>query len=369
MRGLTGALVTGVVILTIVMAMPSAGAFLSNAGAATSAPLVAAEPPCQKAEGTPTPVCRVYVLFMENQPYYKVNNTPYEGRNLGPHYAVAAQFYSVIHYSFPNYLAATAGIETNYLHVMNRPNVVDLIKNHTPALTWDAYMQGMGRLCNPNSSSNYRAAHNPFVFYSDIWDNQSYCRAHDLTYVQWDSMLQQGNLPDYAFFAPNVTNSCWKSGLYYCDQALKYWLNPLLTQRPYLNSHVAWIITYDESLKNDTQSSNGTAVGGGHIYTAVVSPYACHDYYSQVHYNSYSILTTTEWLLGLGRIGHGAMDNWSVNPPMKDMFCFNSTTTSGSGAGAVSGGVLGDVGVAGSATPAAIAIPAVREGRETDDRV
>jgi hypothetical protein len=88
----------------------------------------------------------------------------------------------------------------------------------------------------------------------------------------------------------------------------------------------ALIVTYDESTSTDTSgfSANGQTINGGHIYTAVVSCYAHRTssgtaYRSYHSYTDWNVLTTAEWLLGLGS-GHFPNDSWSAWPPMTDLF-------------------------------------------------
>jgi hypothetical protein len=300
--------------------------------AALAAPIASlhpatAKPWCQVHLDLPTPICQVYVVFLENEEESNVlNNSSFMGHYLIPHYAFADQYYSVIHYSFPNYLAATAGFVTNYLHLMNRTNVVDLIKNHTPSLTWMAYMGGQAHNCSHNGSN-----HNPFVWYWDIWSNQSYCQAHDVPFHYWTNTLDSGHWPNYAFFSPAPSVDCWKYGLQSCDKWLHSWLTPLVNKTAFF-AHSAFFITFDEGSVDDLQSSNGST-GGGHVATILVSPYACPGTVISTPYNHYDLLTTTEWLLGLGRIGNPAQDNWSQDPPMTNMFCFPAGTVGVGSAG------------------------------------
>jgi acid phosphatase len=295
-------------VVLIVAAGLFSSALLAPTGSALS--VRTKEPYCQSHLELPTPICHVFVVFLENEIVGKVLSEPFQGKFLAQKYSFASQYYSVIHYSFPNYLAATAGFATNYITVMNRPSVVNLIQNHSPALSWDAFMQSMPRHCDPNGTQAYRIAHNPFVDYATVWDNQSYCRAHDVAFGIWDSEVSSGHVPNYAFLSPNTTNDCWRYGEISCDAWLHSWLSPLINNTPVF-SHSVFFITYDESRTWDTNSSNGSANGGGHVYTVAVSPYACAGGNITTHYNHYDLLTTTEWLLGLGRLGPGAMDNWT----------------------------------------------------------
>ena len=277
-----------------------------------------------------TPICHVFLVFLENQEFGHVMHNGTFERYLAGKYALASQFYSVIHYSFPAYVAASSGTVSNFVNPMNQTNVVDLIKNRTPALTWDAYMQGMPAPCYQRDTAFYKAAHNPFPFYDDlISGHRTYCRAHDLNFTAWTAAVGSGTFPNYGFIAPNVSNSCWKLGLAVCDAWLHNWLTPLVNKTFFKSS--VFLISYDEGATNDTQGINGTK-GGGHVYMVAVSPYSCKAKNSTYNYNHYSLLTTTEWLLKLGRLGTN--DNWSAHPPMRDLFCFPNGTVPGVAIGA-----------------------------------
>ncbi|MCI4321954.1 MAG: alkaline phosphatase family protein, partial [Thermoplasmata archaeon] len=215
------------------------------------------------------------------------------------------------------YTAATSGVANNYQHVMKLHNVVDLLNAHSPALSWNAFMQGMPYACDQNHSAMYRAAHNPFVYYADIWGNQSYCQSHDLGFQAWSHDVAINQTPTYGFFSPNITNECWASNITVCDTFLRHWMSPLLNDSFFQSS--VFFLTYDEGSSNSTLGA-GTK-GGGHVYTAAISPYACAGYTSTYNYTHYNLLTTTEWLLGLNSTGN-ANDSWALHPPMKDLFCF-----------------------------------------------
>jgi hypothetical protein len=154
------------------------------------------------------------------------------------------------------------------------------------------------------------------VWYKDVYANQTDCRANDVNLSAWSTDLAAGTLPTYGFISPNVTDECLKVGAY-CDPWLRGFLNPILNSSLF-NSSV-FFITYDEGAINDTLGVNGTP-GGGHVFTAIVSPFACAASNSTVNYNHYNLLTTTEWLLHLGRLGVPG-DSWVMHPPMKGMFC------------------------------------------------
>jgi hypothetical protein len=274
----------------------------------------------------PTPICHVFVVYFENEEANATLRQPFF-RYLAQHYDYASEFFSVEHYSFPNYLAATSGEPNNWIHPIHASNVGNLIEDSKLNLTWASYMQSMPYACDRNTSAGpYRLAHDPMVWYDNVYSNASYCKAHVLPFTAWNSAVKYDTLPNYAFLAANTTNDCWKTGLPACDAWLQSWLTPLVNDSFF--QHSAFIITFDEGATTDLSGVNGTT-GGGHVYATVVSPYACLGNSTSYNYNAFDILTTTEWLLHLGRTGHN--DSFAQHPPMRDMFCFPPGTVHGGG--------------------------------------
>jgi hypothetical protein len=298
----------------------------------------------------PTPICHVFIVYFENQ---EVNWTLDHGpafKYFADTYAFAAQFYSTRHFSYPNYEAATSGHDTNYIHPVNAVNVGDLIEASNVSLTWKAYMQSMPFPCDQNNSPpQYKIDHDPFVEYNDVISNPSYCAKHVVNFTAWDTSESTGVFPSYGFLAPNATDDCWLSSIKPCNAWLDSWLSPIVNSSVFRSS--VFFLTFDEGATNDTQGVNGTK-GGGHIYTAAVSPYACAGGRSNYDYNAFDLLTTTEWLLNLGRTG--VNDSWSVHPPMKDLFCFPPGYVGNPHGPAVSPPGLGETPLLARLTPAPI---------------
>jgi hypothetical protein len=342
-RGARSGFVIGAAGIAVVAVVCLASFAISPGGRFVAQRSSAKLPACETNLQLPTPICHVFVVFLENQEASKVYNASFE-HYLATQYAYAARYYSVEHYSFPNYVAATAGYADNWIHPMAWQNLVTLFNQRTPHLSWFGFMQNMLYPCWRNGTAEYRVDHNPFVWYNNLYSNLTNCKFHDQSFNAWNADLTSGQIPNYALFAPNTTNDCWRWGLWGCDHWLRGWLSPLVNASFFANS--VYFITYDEGWTNDTASSNGT-VGGGHVYTAAVSPFACRGSVSYHPYNPYDLFTTTEWLLDLPQLGPPNQDNWSADPPMKDLFCFPSGSTGGTlpySAGAIPsavGGILG----------------------------
>jgi Phosphoesterase family len=265
----------------------------------------------------PTPIQHVVIVMMENQNYEAVGKQgPFESY-LAKTYAAATDFYSPHHYSIPAYLAATSGTDGAGFYLRNGSNLGDLMSS--AGLSWAAFEQGMPYPCDSTSNwlDGYDADHNPFVMYRDIATNASRCDARDLTWSSWNADVARGKIPNYSFVTPNTTDDDHNASIPVGDAWLKSWLSPLINDTA-IFSRTAFILTYDESANDSSVAVNGSS--GGQVYTVVVSPYS-RGLTSSAFYNTFSLLTTTEWLLGL-RSGTMGTDNWTLHPPLKPLFSF-----------------------------------------------
>ena len=254
--------------------------------------------------------------MMENENYSSVLALgPFEAY-LAHTYALATNDYSVEHDSIPAYLAATSGIADVGFSVYNSENIGDLAD--AANRSWAAFEQSMPQVCDPTSNwaAGYDSNHNPFILFKDIDGNTTRCAAHDLTWSSWTYDVGINSIPNYSFIAPNTTNDDHNSTTPVGDAWLKSWLSPLVNDTAIFSS-TAFLISYDESA-DSAPPVNGSS--GGHIYTVVVSPYS-RALTSDAFYNTYSLLTSAEWLLGLsgGTLGN---DSWTLHPPIEDLFSF-----------------------------------------------
>jgi acid phosphatase len=261
----------------------------------------------------PTPIRHVVVVMFENAELGSVLQNGSYFRYLAHHYAFSGQYYSVEHYSLPNYLAATSGTVANQFKVENTTQVGDLVRS--AGETWGSYFQSMPFGCDPLSSGSYDIFHNPFMMYWDVVSHPIKCAQHVANFTPWNALVSTGKIPNYAFIVPNNTADGHDSNVSVASAWLQGWLSPLLNAT--LFAHTAFFLTFDEGTSNLGISGSS---GGGHVYTVAVSPYSVLGFNSTVQYNHYNLLTTTEWLLGLGHTGHS--DNWTGHPPMKDLFSF-----------------------------------------------
>ncbi|MCI4318606.1 MAG: carboxypeptidase regulatory-like domain-containing protein [Thermoplasmata archaeon] len=336
----SGLLAPGAIVGVALMALVAAGV-----------PSVLAEPSSGPAaaglratSGFPTPIRHVVVVMLENQELAAVlSGGPYEAY-LASHYAAAGQFYSAHHYSLPDYLAATSGLVSTPSKPVATTSVGDLVQAR--GLGWKGIMESMPQACDRTDawSAGYDTAHDPFIWYKNVVSSPTRCDTHVVDLSAWNSSLLSGKLPNYVFVSPNTYHDTHNGTLAAADQWVENFTQGLLAY-PKLFASTALFVTYDEGTTN--AGYNGSF--GGHLYMALVSPYARMGYSSPHLYNTVSLLTTAEWLLGLGRTGHH--DNWTVNPPMTDLFDFapthtvSGTVTDGGGQPLVAANVTDGLGV------------------------
>lgn len=272
-------------------------------------------------------VRHVITIVMENEGYSQVignPSAPYENA-LSANYTLLTEYYAIRHPSLPNYLAMVSGSTQGVLSdclpsqcSTNSSSMVDLLQSH--GLTWKEYAESMPTNCSQTVSSDglYWPKHDPFVYFSNITGNSgtgqtsAYCDSHVVSLAQFWTDLNANALPNYSFITPNICDDAHSCSLSTGDT----WLSkviPRIEISQEFNSTVLFL-TYDESSTSDI-SGFGSA-HGGHILCIVVSPFVNRDYRSTVQYSHYSLLATTESLLGLGNLGK----NDSIAQPMYDVF-------------------------------------------------
>jgi phosphatidylinositol-3-phosphatase len=272
------------------------------------------------ASGFPTPIRHVVVLFFENNNRSVALAKGAYFRHLADTYAQDSHYYAVCHPSAPNYLAATSGARlqcgSDAYHTYGITNIATLLKNAS-ITSWSGFMQSMPKPCDTVNSGLYAVRHNPFVYYTNVLDNSTYCNAHDQSLTAWTADVRAGTIPAYSFIAPNLDNDAHDTNISYASHWLKGFLSPLLNDSWF--SSTVFFVTFDEAYGTGRDTGyNGTA--GGNVYFAAVSPYAVPGLDDTTNASDYNLLSTVEWLLGLGSTGHN--DGTSKFSAMKSLFAF-----------------------------------------------
>jgi hypothetical protein len=229
----------------------------------------------------------VWIVF-ENKSYNQIigsANAPYLN-SLAQSCGLATNFTAEAHPSLPNYIAMTSGSTqgvTDNADPSSHPLSVASIFSQLGS-GWRSLQESMPSNCYPSNSGDYLVRHNPAAYYTNV-----NCAAQD---------VPLGQLPDlsarFTFITPNRCNGMHDCTVSTGDSWLSGFMAKVLGSSEYAAGQTAVFITWDE---DDSSSSQ-------HIATLVVSPYTPTGVRSATPYNHYSLLRTTEELLGLGTLGN-----------------------------------------------------------------
>jgi hypothetical protein len=273
----------------------------------------------------PTPIQHIIVVYLENQPQSAVLSKGVYEEQLSDQYASATKYYGICHPSASNYLAGTSGASwqcgSDRYTTYATTNLADLLR--TKGFSWMAYAESIPTPCyTAADTSLYVRHHNPWIYYQDIVDHPATCALHDVGFPPLWSAINSTHFPNFAWVSPNMDNDGHNTGVLGADRWLKNWLPSVLAQ-PWF-AHTVVFVTYDESLKSDTSGYSGAH--GGHVYFTAVSPFAKGRGSFTTDSSHYNLLSTIEWLFGLGSTGHH--DGTSGYPAMKSLFTFGSVRLS-----------------------------------------
>ena len=272
-------------------------AFLVLAPTAAAGPLASA---CTGRSGPPPTYPHVIVIVMENHSAAQIfgsPKTPYITR-VARSCGRAANYEALTHPSLPNYIAMTAGsnggITTDCTAC--RTGVPNIFRQLTRrGRSWRGYAESMPSPCLRADSGRYLMRHNPAVYFLHL---RGACRTSDLPMGRpargaLRHALRTNALPAYAFLTPDACHDmhdCPKSA---GDAWLRSWLPMILENSSYRNGQLVVFLTFDEGVGVDQR-----------VATIVISPYVRAGTVARAHYTHYSLLRTSENLLGLPLLGH-----------------------------------------------------------------
>jgi phosphatidylinositol-3-phosphatase len=292
------------------------------AGAALRHPAAVGRP-CRSA-APPARYAHVIWIVFENQGYDQVvgNNTlPYTNR-LARSCGLATRYYGVGDPSLPNYIAMTSGGTWGVTGDSSGPLHVASIFSQVKAahLQWRSYSESMPHNCDqsdyPGRNPVYTAHHEPVIYYAGIrrdcarWDVPlGTVRKGPLAHA-----LAANKLPAFAIVGPNDDGGTTKPGCSrpcgnvdppLSDSFLRAWMKKILASKAYTSGKTAVFVTWDEDAT--FENTLCPALDCDHLATLVVSRAVRHGTRSSAVFSHYSLLRTTEDLLGLrGHLGKAA---------------------------------------------------------------
>lgn len=256
--------------------------------------LTAACPLLSVADNSKPHFSRVMTVIFENAGYTDVLNQSFFAQfaNEG---ALFTHFMAEAHPSQPNYIALTSGgtqgVTGDGSVTVNAKNIVDLLEAH--GKTWKVYVEAYpGKCFTGTSSGTYARKHVPFISYSDIQKNPTRC-AHIVNSSELDTDIQNGTLPDYSFYVPDLNDDGHDTDAATASQWFSNAFGPRL-QNPAFSTGMLVIATYDEA--EPVWVAN-------QIYTAVYGDSVIPGTQDSTQVNHYSLLKMIEDNFSLGNLG------------------------------------------------------------------
>ena len=243
-------------------------------------------------------------IWMENRTYSSVLGSGSAAPKLSSYAAkcgLATASYAVTHPSLPNYLAATSGSTGGVTSdcapascPQKRGSLFAEIQN--AGKQWRAYVESMPRNCALTISGSYAPKHNPAAYFTPV---RSRCRTWDVpmggSSGAFATALSHAALPAFSFVTPNLCHDGHDCSTSTADTWLGTWLGRITTSAAYHAADTAVFVTWDEGVGSNQ-----------HIATVVIAPTVPRGVRSATRFTHYSLLRTTEDLLGLPRLGAGA---------------------------------------------------------------
>jgi phosphatidylinositol-3-phosphatase len=268
------------------------------ASAASAPTHISAQAPCGDARTVPTYQHVVWIL-LENVGYSVVGSSsaPYLN-SLADRCGLATNYLAISHPSLPNYIALTSGSTHGItddgepaVHPLAGPSIFSELDGN-----WRGLVQSMPAACDRVTSGSYAARHNPAVYYSNLGAT---CRSDDVPLV-----FPLDLSAPFTFITPNICDDMHSCPVATGDRWLSHVVPEIVASTQYQAQSVVLFITFDE---NDGGSTN-------QVPTYVVAPSVPRHLRVGVAFTHYSLLRTTETLLGVPLLGAARSATSMVNP-------------------------------------------------------
>jgi acid phosphatase len=175
-------------------------------------------------------------------------------------------------------------------------NIVDLLE--AKDVSWKAYMEKYPGNCFAGTSTEdklYRRKHNPFISADNIRTDPERC-AKIVEGDQLEADLNDGKLPQFSFYTPDMNNDGHDTTLDYAADWLERFLEPKLANPQFMADDMLVVVTFDE---------NDYVLEDNLVWTGLIGSGVKAGELDDTPYNHYDLLRTIEdnWSLGsLGRM-------------------------------------------------------------------
>jgi phosphatidylinositol-3-phosphatase len=179
------------------------------------------------------------------------------------------------------------------------------LRAHRP---WKGYAESMPARCEQHSAGRYAARHNPAVYYTDV---RRACRSRDVPLGSHQHGLRHdlatNQLPWFAFVTPNLCHDMHDCSTAVGNRWLGRWLPRIFRSTAWKHGRTALFVTFDEGAGSESGSACSRARRKDpscHVATWVFGPAVRPGTRVNVRFTHYSLLRTTEAMLGLPFLGH-----------------------------------------------------------------
>ncbi|XVQ90063.1 alkaline phosphatase family protein [Microbispora siamensis] len=269
--------------------------------------------PCGWRSAPPQTYDHVIWIWMENTSYGQiVGNSEAPVFNLvSRQCGTATAYYGLTHPSFRNYIAATSGVDWHGAPASCDPGVPEYCYAPFPSILdqvkaqgkqWRVYSDGMPDNCRATDSLPYVVHHNPAPYYPQIAGDCANWNvpAGTPTSGALRDDLVHGTLPAFSFLIADKEHDISGTKLADGDKWLGHWLLRILLSRSYLSGKTAVIVSFDEGYGEGTDEDCVVTLSETcHLPTLIISPSTHPGAKSGDVFNHYSLLRTTEDLLGI----------------------------------------------------------------------
>ena len=240
-------------------------------------------------------VQHVFTVVLENTDFEAAMAQPFLAQ-LARNGGLLTNYKVVAHPSQPNYFALTAGSTfgvSNDLVTIDARHIGDLVE--AKGGSWKVYAEQYRGHCDTGKQSGkYVRRHEPFISFKNVQTNPARCqRIVNAAQLQRD--IAQGTLPNYALYVPDLDNDGHDTGVEKADRWLGSTFGPLL-KNPGFRRNTLFVVTFDEGRRGD------------HLYTVLYGDAVAPGSTSNAPYDHFSLLRTTEQVLGLGTLGQADAD-------------------------------------------------------------
>jgi hypothetical protein len=226
---------------------------------------------------------------MENRSYSAVigsSAAPYVN-GLARSCGVATNYHAISHPSLPNYLAMTSGSTHGVTdnrspgqHRISGPSIFSQVTSRS-------LVESMPSPCALSDSGGYLVHHNPQAYYTA---GRARCKASDIALRTTPDISAP-----FTFIKPNSLHDMHSSSTRTGDNWLRSFIPRLLATPEYQSGNTAIFITWDEG--------QGKTTAGNQVPLIVIASSVPAGTRVPARLNHYSLLATTESMLGVGRLG------------------------------------------------------------------